>query len=375
MRDVPLIDLKAQYAELRDEIRAAVDRVLESQQFILGPEVEALEEEIAAYCGSAQAVGVSSGTDALLVALMALDIGPGDEVVTTPFSFFATAGVIVRLGARPVFADIDPHTFNIDPAGIGAVMTPRTRAIVPVHLFGQAADMEPILRSAAAAGVAVVEDAAQAIGADYRGRRAGSLGRLGCFSFFPTKNLGGFGDGGMVVTDDRDLAARLRRLRMHGFADSYNSSEVGGNFRLDALQAAILRVKLDHLERWHQARQRNAERYRELFTEAGLGDAGSPLVLPPEAGFGRHIYHQFVVRCRHRDRLRQHLAEHGIGSAVYYPVALHLQACFGTLGYHPGDFPIAEAATREVLALPIYPELSDDGARTVVDVTRDFYAG
>ncbi len=375
MRDVPLIDLKAQYAELRDEIRAAVDRVLESQQFILGPEVEALEEEIAAYCGSAQAVGVSSGTDALLVALMALDIGPGDEVITTPFSFFATAGVIVRLGARPVFADIDPHTFNIDPAGIGAVMTPRTRAIVPVHLFGQAADMEPILRSAAAAGVAVVEDAAQAIGADYRGRRAGSLGRLGCFSFFPTKNLGGFGDGGMVVTDDRDLAARLRRLRMHGFADSYNSSEVGGNFRLDALQAAILRVKLDHLERWHQARQRNAERYRELFTEAGLGDAGSPLVLPPEAGFGRHIYHQFVVRCRHRDRLRQHLAEHGIGSAVYYPVALHLQACFGTLGYHPGDFPIAEAATREVLALPIYPELSDDGARTVVDVTRDFYAG
>ncbi len=376
MSGVPLIDLKAQYAGLRDELRAAVDGVLESQRFILGPEVEALEEEIADYCGAGHAIGVSSGTDALLVALMALDVGPGDEVVTTPFSFFATAGVVVRLGARPVFVDIDARTFNLDPAGLAAAITPRTKVIMPVHLFGQTADMDPILATAERAGVPVVEDAAQAIGADYRGRQAGTLGRLGCFSFFPTKNLGGFGDGGMVITDDAELAARVRRLRTHGFASQYDTSEVGGNFRLDALQAAVLRVKLRHLEGWHEARRRNAERYRRLFAEAGLSrdaDGGGPLRPPVEAGHGRHIYHQFVILTERRKQLRAHLANKQIGSAVYYPVPLHLQGCFADLGHARGSFPVAEAAADRVLALPIYPELDEDAQRRVCDALRSFY--
>ena len=375
MTPVPLIDLKAQYAGLRDELRAAVDAVLESQRFILGPEVEALESEIAAYCGAAHGIGVSSGTDALLVALMALDVGPGDEVVTTPFSFFATAGVVWRLGARPVFVDIDPDTFNLDPAGLEAALTPRTKVILPVHLFGQTAAMEPINQAACAAELPVVEDAAQAIGADYRGRRAGTLGLLACFSFFPTKNLGGFGDGGMVTTDDAELAARVRSLRNHGFAEKYYNREVGGNFRLDALQAAVLRVKLRHLEAWHEARRRNAERYRRLFEAAGLTAPDSPVRLPAEAGHGRHIYHQYVLRCERRDELQAYLGERGIGSAVYYPVALHLQECFANLGHQRGDFPVAEAAADEVLALPIYPELGEDRLGEVVDAVGAYYGG
>jgi dTDP-4-amino-4,6-dideoxygalactose transaminase len=373
MTAIPLIDLKAQHATIAGEIRVAIDRVVDSQQFILGPEVEALEKEIAAYCGVRHAVGVSSGTDALLVALMALDIGPGDEVVVPTFSFFATAGVVARLGARPVFVDIDRRTFNLDPAGLEAAISPRTRAIMPVHLFGQTADMEPIQAAAAGAGVPVVEDAAQAIGADYHGRRAGTMGLLACFSFFPTKNLGGFGDGGMVVTDDGGLADRLRRLRMHGFADQYRSSEVGGNFRLDALQAAVLRVKLRHLEEWHEGRRRNARRYRELFEEAGLGGGEGPVRTPHEAGFGRHIYHQYTLSCRSRDELRRFLTERQIGTAIYYPVPLHLQECFATLGHRRGDFPVAEAVVEECLALPIYPELGDEAARRVVATIHSFY--
>lgn len=375
MSPVPLIDLKAQYDTLRDEMRAAVDAVLESQRFILGPEVEALEAEIAGYCGAAHGIGVSSGTDALLVSLMALDVGPGDEVVTTPFSFFATAGVVSRLGARPIFIDIDPLTFNLDPAGLAAAISPRTKVIMPVHLFGQTADMDPILATADEAGVAVVEDAAQAIGADYHGRGAGTLGALGCFSFFPTKNLGGFGDGGMVTANDPDLAKRVRSLRNHGFAEKYYNREVGGNFRIDALQAAVLRVKLGHLESWHEARQHNAARYRGLFEAAGLMQPDSPVKTPHEAGHGRHIYHQFVIRCERRDELQAYLGERGIGSAVYYPVALHLQECFRDLGSVEGDFPVAEQAAREVLALPIYPELDDAAATEVVDAVRAFYSG
>ena len=375
MTPVPLIDLKAQYASLRHEVRAAIDGVLESQRFILGPEVEALEQEIADYCGAGHAIGVSSGTDALLVSLMALDIGRGDEVVTTPFSFFATAGVVARLGARPVFVDIDPRTFNLDPAGLEAAISPRSKAIMPVHLYGQTADMDPILALADEAGVPVVEDAAQAIGADYRGRQAGTMGRLGCFSFFPTKNLGGFGDGGMVTTDDGELAARVRRLRTHGFSGQYRSSEVGGNFRLDALQAAVLRVKLRHLESWHEARRRNAERYRELFAAAGLAASDGPIQLPCESGHGRHIYHQYVLRCRRRDDLQAYLRERGIGCAVYYPASLHQQECFRGLGYETSDFPASEAAADEVLALPIYPELDESQQRAVVRAASDFYAG
>ena len=378
MTPVPLIDLKAQYTgELRAELRAAVDRVLDSQRFILGPEVEGLEAEVAEYTGAAHGIGVSSGTDALLVALMALDVGPGDEVVTTPFSFFATAGVVWRLGARPVFVDIDPATFNLDPAALEAAITPRTRVIMPVHLFGQTANMDPIAAVACGSGdggVPVVEDAAQAIGADYQGRGAGTLGALGCFSFFPTKNLGGFGDGGMVTTNDPDLAKRVRSLRNHGFAEKYYNREVGGNFRLDALQAAILRVKLRYLEGWHEARRANAARYVELFEEAGLTGTESPVKLPREAGHGRHIYHQYVLRCERRDELQRFLGERGIGSAVYYPVALHLQECFRELGAAEGDFPAAEQAAREVLALPIFPELDDAGAAEVVDAVRAFYS-
>lgn len=375
MSPVPLIDLKAQYDTLRDELRAAVEGVLESQRFILGPEVVGLEEEIATYCGAAHGIGVSSGTDALLVALMALDVGQGDEVVTTTFSFFATAGVIHRLGARPVFVDIDPETFNMDPAGLEAALTSRSKVIMPVHLYGQVADMDPILAIAERAGVPVVEDAAQAIGADYRGRRAGTLGQLGCFSFFPTKNLGGFGDGGMVTANDPALAGRVRSLRNHGFGEKYYNLEVGGNFRLDAMQAAVLRVKLRHLESWHESRQRNAARYRDLFEEAGLSSPEGPIVPPVEAGHGRHIYHQFVIRCERRDELRGYLAENGIGSAVYYPVPLHLQECFEGLGYSAGEFPVAESAARDCLALPIYPELTAEAAAEVVSALRAFYSG
>jgi len=359
---VPLLDLKAQFATIEGEIREAIDRVLESQYFILGPEVTALEEEIAAYSQCIYGIGVSSGTDALLVALMALGIGPGDEVITTPYTFFATAGCIARLGARPVFVDIDPQTYNIDPAGIDAVITPRTRAIMPVHLYGQMADMDPIMEIAQRHNLYVIEDAAQAIGAEYKGRRAGSIGHLGCLSFFPSKNLGGIGDGGMVVTNDPELSDRMKLLRGHGAKPKYHHKVVGGNFRLDALQAAVLRVKLKYLDKWTAARQHNAADYRRLFAEVG-----TPVELPWDAGYGRHIYNQFIIRSDRRDMLMTHLRAHEIGSEVYYPVPMHLQECFSDLGYTHGDFPVSECASIETLAIPIYPELNDQMIHTVVE--------
>ncbi len=363
---VPLLDLKAQYATIRSEIQAAMDRVVESQHFILGPEVEALEREVAAYTQCAHGVGVSSGTDALLVALMAIDVRPGDEVITTAYSFFATAGAVARLGARPVFVDIEPQTYNIDPAQIAAAITPRTRAIIPVHLYGQMADMEQIMAVAVRHGLVVIEDAAQAIGAEQRGRRAGSVGHMGCFSFFPSKNLGGFGDGGMVTTNDPNLADRLALLRGHGARPKYHHQFIGGNFRLDALQAAVLRVKLRHLDGWIVGRQRNAALYRRL-----LAAAGDPVAAPAERPDGRHIYNQFVVRTSQRDPLMARLRAHAIGHEVYYPVPLHLQECFADLGYRTGDLPESESAARETLALPIYPELRADQIERVVAALAD----
>jgi dTDP-4-amino-4,6-dideoxygalactose transaminase len=366
--EVPLLDLKQQYQAIKDDVDAAVARVIESQYFILGPEVTALEEEVAAYSSVAHAVGMSSGTDALLAALMALDVGPGDEVITTTYSFFATAGVVARLGARTVFVDIDPATFNIDTAAAVDAVTDRTKAIMPVHLYGRLADMDPLLDVARRRGIAVIEDAAQAIGAvDAQGRSAGSIGDMGCFSFFPSKNLGGFGDGGMTVTNDDALAHRLRLLRMHGSEPKYYHAIVGGNFRLDALQAAVLRVKLRHLDDWTAARRRNAARYRALFAAAGIADR---VTLPADdAG---HIYNQFVIRVAARDELRRHLAAQRIGTEIYYPIPLHLQECFAALGYHAGDLPHAEAAARETLALPVYPELSEEQLAHVVESIREF---
>jgi dTDP-4-amino-4,6-dideoxygalactose transaminase len=366
---VPLLDLRAQYESMRDDIDEAIRRVVESQHFILGPEVEALEREIADYCGTTHAVGVSSGTDALLVALMALGVGPGDEVITTPFTFFATAGTVARLGARTVFVDIEPDTFNIDAARIEAALSPRTKAIIPVHLFGRVADMDTVMRLAGSAGVAVIEDAAQAIGAyDAAGRRAGAIGDIGAFSFFPSKNLGAFGDAGMVTTSDESLARLMRQLRVHGMEPKYFHSMVGGNFRLDALQAAVLRVKLRRLDTWHDGRRRNAARYRELFAQAGIEQVTLPQDVPG------HIYNQFVIRVPQRDALRDHLSARAIGTEIYYPLPLHMQACFAGLGYQEGDFPHAERAAREVLALPIYPELEDAALQRVVASIADFYA-
>ena len=380
---VPLLDLKAQYAGIREEIHDAMDRVLESQHFILGPEVVALEQEIAAYSGCKYGVGMSSGSDALLAALMALDLQPGDEVITTPYTFFATAGAISRLGGRPVFVDIDPATFNMAPELLEAAVTPRTRAIIPIHLFGQMAEMDPIMEIAGRHELPVIEDAAQAIGAEYQGRRAGSIGAMACFSFFPSKNLGAFGDAGMVTTNDPELADRLKLVRGHGAKPKYYHQVVGGNFRLDALQAAVLRVKLAHLESWTAGRQRNAQAYRTLFAEAGLAlPAGAPaaelaeargVVLPPEAPGSRHIYNQFVIRSGQRDALQQRLKERQIGTEVYYPVSLHEQACFADLGYTTGAFPESERAAAETLALPIYPELTPEMMETVVETIAAFY--
>ncbi|MBI2877029.1 MAG: DegT/DnrJ/EryC1/StrS family aminotransferase [Candidatus Tectomicrobia bacterium] len=366
---VPLLDLKAQYAPLRSEIREAIDRVCDAQQFILGPEVAALEGEVAAFCGVRFAIGVSSGTDALLVALMALGIGPGDEVITTPYTFFATAGVIARLGARPVFVEIDPASFNLDARAIPERITSRTKAILPVHLFGRCAEMDPILRVARERGIAVVEDAAQAIGTrDDQGRQAGTLGDIGCFSFFPSKNLGAFGDGGMAITNEERLAETLRVLRVHGSQPKYYHRLVGGNFRLDALQAAVLRVKLRYLAGWTAARRANAQWYRDLFQEMGLiGRVRLPEDVPG------HIYNQWVIRVPERDRLQRFLQERDVGSEVYYPLPLHLQECFQGLGYQEGDFPEAEAAARDSLALPIYPELTEAQQRYVVRQIQEFY--
>lgn len=351
---VPLLDLKAQYATIKDEIRDAVDGVLESQYFILGPEVTALEEEVADYSQCKFGIGVSSGTDAILVALMAIDLQPGDEVITTPYTFFATAGCIARLGAKPVFVDIEPITYNIDPANIEAAITERTKVIMPVHLYGQMADMDPIMEIANRHNLVVIEDGAQAIGSEYKGRRAaGSIGHMGTFSFFPSKNLGGLGDGGMVVTNDAELAKRLDILRKHGSSPKYYHKFVGGNFRLDAIQAAPLRVKLRYLDQWTAARQRNADTYRALFADAGLSD----IELPTAVEHGRHIYNQFIVRTKDRDALMAHLKEHQIGCEIYYPVPMHTQECFDYLGYKDGDFPVSEAAARETLAIPVYPEI------------------
>ena len=365
---VPLLDLKAQFAPIRDEVLAAVTRVCDSQQFILGAEVEAFERELASLVGSPHAVGVSSGTDALVVALMALGVGAGDEVVTSTFSFFATAGSIARLGARPVLVDIDPGTFNIDVNGVERALTPRTRAIMPVHLFGQCADMAPLMDLASRHGVPVIEDAAQAIGATYEGRRAGAFGALGCFSFFPSKNLGAFGDGGLVTTGDAALAERVRLLRTHGAERQYYHRLIGGNFRLDALQAAVLRVKARHLPEWTAARQRNAARYRELIRGAGLSDV---VTLPAEAHGRTHIYNQFVIRVPDRDRVRAGLQARGVGTAVYYPVPLHMQECFAHLGHRAGDLPHAETAAAESLALPIFGELTADQQEHVVQALRE----
>jgi dTDP-4-amino-4,6-dideoxygalactose transaminase len=378
---VPLLDLKVQYAAIREEIRTAVDAVLESQQCILGPAVADCEAKLAPYCGCSHAVTVSSGSDALLICLMAENLGPGDEVITTPYTFFATAGAIARVGAKPVFVDIDPRTYNIDPAQIEARITKRTKALIPVHLYGQCAEMDPILAVAAQHGVAVIEDAAQAIGSEYKGRRAGSMGRYGCFSFFPSKNLGAAGDGGMVTTGDAAIADQLQMLRNHGMKPKYYYGLIGGNFRFDSIQAAIVNVKLKYLDRWTAGRQANAARYRRLFEAAGLalpspsgrGAGGEGLVqLPYETPGNRHVYNQFVIRVPRRDALQAYLREQNIGNEVYYPVPLHLQQCFADLGHREGDFPESERAARETLALPIYPELSDPQAECVVEGIRRF---
>jgi dTDP-4-amino-4,6-dideoxygalactose transaminase len=370
---VPLLDLKAQYGPLREAVRAALDEVIEAQHFILGPQVEALEKEVAAYSNCAHGVGVSSGTDAILAALMALNLGAGDEVITTPYTFFATAGCVARVGAKTIFVDIEPDSFNIDPAQIEAAVTPRTKAIMPVHLFGQMAEMDAIMGIAARYNLHVIEDAAQAIGSEYKGRRAGSIGHLGCFSFFPSKNLGCFGDGGLVTSNDAELSDRVKLMRGHGARPKYYHKEVGGNFRLDALQAAVLRVKLPHLDSWSAGRQQNAADYRRLFAESGLVASGK-IALPVELPERRHIYNQFALRCERRDELLNYMKAHNIGTEVYYPVPLHLQDCFAALGYKQGDFPHSERAALETLAVPIYPELTAAQKESVVGVISDFYA-
>jgi len=365
---VPLLDLTRQYVPLRDEMRQVLDRVCDSQRFILGPEVEDFEHEAAELLGVSHAVGVSSGTDALLAALMAVGVEPADEVIIPTFTFFATAGVVARLGAKPVFVDVDPIDFCMDAQAVSAAMGPKTRAVIPVHLFGQAADMDAIRR--AAGEVPVIEDCAQSWGADYGGRLVGCVGKMGAFSFFPTKNLGGFGDGGLVTTGDEETARVLRELRMHGQSGPYLHPIVGGNFRLDALQAAVLRIKLPHASSWVEGRRANAARYRDLFGDAELIDT----VGLPEALEGRgHTFNQYVVRAPRRDELRAFLSERGIGCSVYYPLPLHQQPCFAGLGYQAGDCPVAEQASHEVLALPIFPELDDAELREVVDTVAEFY--
>lgn len=372
---VPLLDLSAQFAQVEAEVRAAIDAVVRSQRFVLGEVVEECERALARYCGCAHAVGVSSGTDALLAALMAEGVGPGDEVVTTPYSFFATAGVVARLGATPVFADVDPVTLNIDPAQIERRVTKRTKALVPVHLFGRMADMAPIMDIAERHGLVVVEDAAQAIGAEYRGRRAGSIGHYGCFSFFPSKNLGAFGDGGMVVANDAERAGRVAALRMHGQTRQYFHDVVGGNFRLDALQAAVVRAKLPRLDGWTEGRRANARRYADLLGRPQLGDLGLELPAMEEPPGGRQVFNQYVVRVPDRDAVRAALGRAQIGTAVYYPLPLHLQPCFSGLGGRRGDCPASERAADRALALPVYPELTDGAIQRVAEALGGALAG
>lgn len=372
---VPLLDLSAQFAQVEAEVRAAIDAVVRSQRFVLGEVVEECERALARYCGCAHAVGVSSGTDALLAALMAEGVGPGDEVVTTPYSFFATAGVVARLGATPVFADVDPVTLNIDPAQLERRVTQRTKALVPVHLFGRMADMAPIMDIAERHGLVVVEDAAQAVGAEYRGRRAGSIGHYGCFSFFPTKNLGAFGDGGMVVANDAERAGRVAALRMHGQTRQYFHDVVGGNFRLDALQAAVVRAKLPRLDGWTEGRRANARRYADLLGREDLGDLGLELPAMEEPPGGRQVFNQYVVRVPNRDAVRAALDRARIGTAVYYPLPLHLQPCFSGLGGRRGDCPASERAADRALALPVYPELPAGAIQRVAEALEGALAG
>lgn len=377
MEPVPLLDLKAQFAPLRDEIAAEIDAVIESQQFVLGSRVESFERALARYTGAEHVIGCASGTDALILALAVCDVGAGDEVLTTPFSFFSTASCAYKVGARPVFCDIDAQTFNLDPNRVEDAWTDRTRVLLPVHLFGQCADLDPLLEFAAGRDAIVVEDAAQALGARYTSasgarRHAGTLGRLGCYSFFPTKNLGGFGDGGALVCDDADLADRLRQLRVHGGRQMYHHEWVGWNSRLDAIQAAVLSIKLPRLDAWSEARAANADRYDLWFSQTGLVEDGC-VRLPGRHPRSTHIFNQYTLRVERRDALREHLDGQGVGHSVYYPVPLHLQACFAELGGRPGQFPIAEQACREVLALPVYPELTAAQQRRVVDAVASFY--
>ena len=368
VRAIPLLDLTRQYQPLREPMQAALARVIEAQRFILGPEVERFEQRFAAYCGARYAIGCASGTDALELALMAADIGPGDEVLTVPFTFFATAGAIMSAGARPVFVDVEPDSFNLDIRQLDHALGthPAIKAILPVHLYGGCADMGPILECALARGIPVIEDAAQAVGAEWQGQRAGSIGTVGCFSFFPTKNLGGFGDGGMLTTNDEEFARKLRALRIHGSFEKYIHQWSGMNSRLDALQAAVLDVKLDHLDAWSRARQHNAALYREALAEI----ATLPVQQPHQTS---HVHNQFVIRCTRRDELRKFLAESGVGTEVYYPLPLHLQPALAAYGHQAGDYPVSEQLSKEVLALPIFAELTEEEIATVAGLIREFY--
>ena len=381
---VPLLDLHAQYAPIKAEVEQAIAAVIASHHYILGPAVQDCERAVARYSNCAHGIGISSGTDALLVCLMAEGIGAGDEVITTPYTFFATAGCIARLGAKPVFVDIDPSTYNINPAQIASKITARTKAIMPVHLYGQMADMDPIMELARKHGLVVIEDAAQAIGSEYKGRRAGSIGSYGCFSFFPSKNLGAAGDGGMVVTNDAARAERVSILRAHGSKPKYYHKVIGGNFRLDSIQAAVVAAKLPYLDRWTTGRQKNAERYTRLFAESGLkvADTGAfpgkrwqvgTQVFVPRWTEDRHIYNQYVIRVAQRDALKTFLQKKDVGTEIYYPVPMHLQECFAYLGHKGGDFSESESAAKETLALPIYPELTDEQAAYVVDSVKEYF--
>jgi len=370
-KTIPLLDLQAQHREIRDEVLAAVTRVIDSQKFILGDEVKQLEQAVAPYCGAKYAIGCASGSDALFLALLALDLKPGDEVLTTPYTFFATVGAICRAGATPVFIDVEPETFNLDVRLLAAVLDrhPKIRAIIPIHLFGGCADMDPICEMAASRGIPVIEDAAQSIGSEYKGRRAGSLGQMACFSFFPSKNLGAYGDGGMLTTNDPALADRLAALRVHGTRRKYYHDYIGINSRLDSLQAAVLRVKFKYLDSWSKKRHENADAYREI-----LKGMDAPVTAPATMPYQtRHIYNQFAIRTQDRDGLQAYLKQNGVGSEVYYPLPLHLQTCFAHLGHKPGDFPVSEQLAQESLAVPIYPELQPADIQHVCSLMQSFY--